>query len=170
MVSKCFLRKGCLWTSQMTDKKMQAERRNMIRLRAHMCIGAQLGESTEAAFPDQVLVLWELFPSIGAAFSTDCSEPRHCRVSPLHTGHCFTAVLSHPLTYCFKQVNRLSLLFLFLFLNSLDICYICQKRKESKRNAELNRQICFLLLTRRYFNISTWMSSSQRYILCCSLD
>lgn len=145
MVSKCFPRKGCLLTPLMADKKTQAERGNTVRLRAHMCSRAQLGESA-----GQVLVLRGLFPSTGATFSTNFSVPRHCPVSLLLTGCCCTGVLSHQLTYCFKQVYRLSVLFLLLLLFFFFYTHLTSAayaKKESKRNAELNRQVCFLLLT-----------------------
>lgn len=51
MVSKRFPRKGRLLIPQMTDKKTQAERRKMIRPRAHMRGGARLKKRTTACLP-----------------------------------------------------------------------------------------------------------------------
>lgn len=146
MVSKCFPRKGRLLTPQMTEKKTRAERGNVIRLRAHMCIGAQLGESAEAASPDQVLVLGELFPSTGAAFSTHCSVPGTAKWASSHRA-LFYSLLSHQLTYCFNRYTGFCTASVSFFTLIRHLLHMPKKRKESKRNAELNRQVCFLLLT-----------------------
>ena len=56
----------------------------MIRLRGHMGVGAQLRESTGAAFADQVLVLREPLDSVGAFLLNRllCAQanPLHLRV------------------------------------------------------------------------------------------